>query len=147
MTMTATARPIDGTLRHEIDVNGRHTITTDEPEKLGGSDTAPAPHELLPAILASCVSTMITLYARTRDWELEDVRVDVSYDHDSTPRQVHTTIHLPDGLTPEQVRRLQRVAETCPVKRALEAGFTFEQLIALDLPTTHPAERDPSHSA
>jgi putative redox protein len=147
MTMTATARPIDGTLRHEIDVNGRHTITTDEPEKLGGSDTAPAPHELLPAILASCVSTMITLYARTRDWELEDVRVDVGYDHDSTPRQVHTTIHLPDGLTPEQVRRLQRVAATCPVKRALEAGFTFEQLIALDLPTTHPAERDPSHSA
>jgi putative redox protein len=147
MTMTATARPIDGTLRHEIDVNGRHTITTDEPEKLGGSDTAPAPHELLPAILASCVSTMITLYARTRDWELEDVRVDVGYDQDSTPRQVHTTIHLPDGLTPEQVRRLQRVAETCPVKRALEAGFTFEQQIALDLPTTHPAERDPSHSA
>jgi putative redox protein len=147
MTMTATARPIDGTLRHEIDVNGRHTITTDEPEKLGGSDTAPAPHELLPAILASCVSTMITLYARTRDWELEDVRVDVGYDHHSTPRQVHTTIHLPDGLTPEQVRRLQRVAETCPVKRALEAGFTFEQQIALDLPTTHPAERDPSHSA
>ena len=67
MTMTATARPIDGTLRHEIDVNGRHTITTDEPAKLGGSDTAPTPHELLPAILASCVSTMITLYAHTRD--------------------------------------------------------------------------------
>ena len=147
MTMTATARPIDGTLRHEIDVNSRHTITTDEPAKLGGSDTAPAPHELLPAILASCVSTMITLYARTRDWELKDLRVDVSYDHDSTPRRVHTTIHLPDGLTTEQVRRLQRVAETCPVKHALEAGFTFEDQIALDLPTGHPAERDPSHPA
>ncbi len=138
MTMTAIARPIDGTLRHEIDVNGRHTITTDEPEKLGGGDTAPAPHELLPAILASCVSTMITLYARTREWKLQDLRVDVTYDPDSTPRNVELTIHLPDGLTPDQVNRLKRVAETCPVKRALEAGFAFEQQIALDLPTTHP---------
>lgn len=41
MSYTATARSIDGTLRHEIDVNRRHTITTDEPENLGGTDTAP----------------------------------------------------------------------------------------------------------
>lgn len=74
MTMTATARPIDGTLRHQIDVNGRHTITTDQPERLGGSDTAPAPHELMPATIASCVSTMITVYARERDWQLDDLR-------------------------------------------------------------------------
>ena len=64
MSYTATAQPIDGTLRHEIDVNGRHTITTDEPDRLGGTDTAPRPHELLAATLASCVSTMIVLYAQ-----------------------------------------------------------------------------------
>ena len=139
MTMTATARAIDGALRHEIDVNGRHTITTDEPAKLGGSDTAPTPHELLPAMLASCVSTMITLYARTRDWELQDLQVDVTYDPDSTPRNVELTVHLPDGLTPDQVKRLTRVADTCPVKRAFETGFTFEEQIALDLPTTQPS--------
>ena len=38
MSYTATAQPIDGTLRHQIDVNGRHAITTDEPTTLGGSD-------------------------------------------------------------------------------------------------------------
>ena len=38
MSFTASAHSIDGTLRHEIDVNGRHTITTDEPESLGGTD-------------------------------------------------------------------------------------------------------------
>ena len=32
MSYTATSpRPIDGTLRHEVDVNGRHTTATDEP--------------------------------------------------------------------------------------------------------------------
>ena len=90
-------------------------------------------------MLASCVSTMITLYARTRDWELQDLRVDVTYDPDSTPRNVELTVHLPDGLTPDQVKRLKRVADTCPVKRAFETGFTFEEQIALDLPTNHPA--------
>jgi putative redox protein len=134
MSYTATARSIDGTLRHEIDVNGRHTITTDEPEHLGGTDTAPTPHELLAATLASCVSTMIVLYARSRDWDLGDVRVDVDYDADTTPRRVEVTIHLPDGLTPDQTKRLERVADTCPVRRALEAGFTFDERLASDLP-------------
>jgi putative redox protein len=135
MTMTATARPIAGTLRHEIDVNGRHTITTDEPERLGGSDTAPAPHELLPAMLASCISTMIVLYAQARDWGLEDVRVDVAYDPDSTPRHVRVTVHLPEALTRDQIERVRRVAATCPVKRALETGFAFDEQVVLELPT------------
>lgn len=138
MTMTATAHSIGGTLRNEIDVNGRHSITTDEPETLGGTDTAPAPHELLPAMLASCVSSMIVLYAHARDWELEDVRVDVEYDPDSTPRRVEVVVHLPEGLTPDQTKRLRRVAASCPVKRALETDFTFRDQIILDLATPQP---------
>lgn len=128
---TATARSIAGTLRHEVDVNGRHTIVTDEPERLGGTDTGPAPHELMAAMLAACASTMIVLYARRRDWRLGDTRVDVRYDADVTPRQVELSVHLPDGLTPDQVERLRRVAETCPARRALESGFMFDEQIEL----------------
>ncbi len=133
-TLTASARSIDGSLRHEIDVNGRHTITTDEPENLGGTDTAPAPHELLPAMVASCVSTMIVLYAQRRGWELGDVRVEVRYETDSTPRRVEVMVHLPQGLAPDQVERLAHVADTCPVKRAFEAGFEVDRELVLDLP-------------
>jgi putative redox protein len=127
MGMTATAHSCNGDLRQEVDVNGRHVIFTDEPERLGGTDTGPAPHELLPAMLASCISTMITLYARARDWELDEVRVEVTYDSESTPRHVDVRVHLPDGLTAQQIRRLRKVADTCPARRALEAGFTFEE--------------------
>jgi putative redox protein len=106
---------------------------------LGGTDAAPAPHELLPAIIASCVSTMIVLYAQRRDWQLADVRVDVFYDASETPRRVAVTVHLPEGLNDEQIERLRRVADTCPVKRAFEAGFTFEQQLVLDVPAArHP---------
>lgn len=132
MSFTASAKPRDGTLRHEIDVNGRHSITTDEPEKLGGTDTAPAPHELLPAMVAACVSTMIVLYARRHGWALDGMRVDVEYEAEQTPRHLAIHLHLPASLTSEQVDRLRRVAETCPVRRAFEAGFEFEEEIVLD---------------
>jgi len=134
MSYTAIAQSVDGGVRQEVDVNGRHILTTDEPASLGGTDTAPTPHELLAAALASCVSTMIMLYARRRDWDLGEVRVEVRYDADSTPRGVDVTVHLPAGLTPGQIERLERVAATCPVRRALEVGFTFDERLITDLP-------------
>jgi putative redox protein len=90
-------------------------------------------------MLASCVSTMIVLYAQRRDWRLGDVRVDVTYDTDSTPRRVEVAVHLPKGLTGDQINRLRRVAQTCPARRALEAGFTFDEQFALDLPAPSPS--------
>lgn len=139
MTMTAVARSLDGDLRQEVDVNGRHVIVTDEPHHLGGTDAGPAPHELLPAMLASCASTMITLYARARDWELSEVRVEVEYDPESAPRQVVLRICLPDGLTADQVRRLRGVAASCPAKRALEAGFTFDERMIVGRTSWRPS--------
>ncbi len=127
MSFTATARRTGDTLRHEVDVNGRHTIITDEPESLGGTDVGPAPHELLPATLASCISTMIALYVQRKEWDIGEVCVDVTYDHEAEPRRFDVTIHLPDGLTDGQTARLMRVADTCPVRRALEAGFVFDE--------------------
>lgn len=132
MGMTATARTVEGTLRSEVDVNGRHLIITDEPIRLGGTDTGPAPHELLPAMLAACVSTMITMYANARGLELGGLRVEVAYDPEPTPRQVEVVVHAPADLPPEQAERLRRVADTCTVKRALEAGFAFDERIEID---------------
>lgn len=132
MAMTATAHPVGGTLRHEVDINGRHTIFTDEPDRLGGSDTGPAPHELMAAMVAACVSTMISMYASSRGWELEGLSVDVTYDPEPTPRHAEVIVHLPSGLREDQVRRLRRVAQTCPARRALEAGFSFDELVVVD---------------
>ena len=127
MAMMATARRVGGTLKHEVDVNGRHTIVTDEPASLGGTNEGPAPHELLPAALASCVATMIAMYAERQGWDIGEASVHVDYDTECSPRRFEVAVHLPDDLSTEQLRRLERVAETCPLRRALEAGFTFEE--------------------
>ena len=130
MSLTATARSIPGTLRQEVVIDGKHRLITDEPEHLGGEGSAPAPHELLPAALASCVATTLVMYAKTKGWELGDVSVAVDYDNRSTPRRFDVAVELGGDLTDEQLRRLEKVAESCPVRRAVEAGVVFEETIS-----------------
>jgi len=130
MTLVASARMLPGTLRSDVVVDGRFHLVTDEPELLGGEGSAPAPHELFPAAVASCVATTLTMYARTKGWELGDVEVAVEYDHLSTPRRFEIEIRLGGDLSPEQLRRLEKVAAACPVRRAVEAGVVFEERIA-----------------
>ncbi len=129
MGLTATARSIPGTLRQEVVIDGQHRLITDEPEGLGGDGSAPAPHELFPAALAACISTTLVMYARTKEWNLGDVNVAVDYDHRSTPRRFCVAIELTGELSGEQLERLERVAESCPVRRAIEAGIVFEETI------------------
>lgn len=127
--LTARARSISGTLRQDVEIDGCHHLTTDEPEAVGGEGAGPSPHELLPAALASCISTQLVMYARTKGWELGEVSVDVAYDHRSTPRRFEIEIVLGADLTPEQLARLDAVAAACPVRRAIENGAEFNERI------------------
>ena len=123
MSLTATSRSIPGTLRQEIVIDGKHRLITDEPKRLGGDGSAPAPHELLPAALGACVSTTLVMYARRKGWELGEVTVSVDYDNTSTPRRFDVDISVSGKLTEAQLERLEEVAEACPVRRSLDTGF------------------------
>jgi putative redox protein len=129
MSLTATARSIPGTLRQEVLIDGRHRLLTDEPERLGGTDLGPAPHELFPAALASCIATTLALYARTKGWELGAVSVAVDYDNQSTPRAFDIAIELGGDLTDAQLARLEQAAAACPLRRSIEAGIEFTETI------------------
>jgi len=129
MSLTATARSIPGSLQQEIVIDGKHHLITDEPEAVGGEGSAPAPHELLPAALAGRVSTVLVMYARTKEWDLGEVSVNVEYDHHATPRRFEVAITLTGDLTPTQLERLEKVAATCPVRRSIETGIEFVERI------------------
>jgi putative redox protein len=132
--MHATAKLIRGTLRNEVLIRDAFVLETDEPESVGGEDTAPAPHELLGAALASCVTTTIAMYARTKGWELGDVLVEVDYDKDATPRRFRVDVFLHGDYDADQIARLERAAATCPVRRSLEAGFRVEEHVHASVP-------------
>ena len=126
-SMRAVAKLGSGTLHNEVLVRDAFILHTDEPESAGGEDTAPTPHELLAAALASCVSTTVATYARTKGWELGDVLVEVEYDAHSTPRHFRVDLRLGGDCDAEQIARLERAAATCPVRRALEDGCVIEE--------------------
>jgi putative redox protein len=131
MSLTATAHWVPGTLRQEVLIDGRHRLVTDEPVAVGGGGSAPAPHELFPAALAACVSTTLVMYARTKRWALDDVEVDVDYDHRSTPRKFAVDILVRGDLSESQVAMLEKVAAACPVRRAVEGGIEFTERLEL----------------
>ena len=111
--------------------NGRHHILADEP--LGtGDDMGPSPYELLLSGLAACKIITVQMYARRKDWPLENVKVslDIQKDHArdcedcvSDPNAkvdiIECLIEFEGKLTPEQIARLAQISERCPVHRTL----------------------------
>jgi putative redox protein len=134
MPITAVVRSRTDSLRQEIVVNDRHTFVVDEPQALGGTDTAPAPFDLLAASLAGCIVITIRMYARRKGWQLDDVGVEVTLDRESRPQCCAFTVRLPDGLTEEQYVRLEHVAQKCPVHRTLKHGLEFEHRVVVEAP-------------
>jgi len=112
-------------------IDGKHRLITDEPESVGGDGSAPAPHELLPAALASCISTTLVMYARTKKWPLDGVDVDVEYDHRATPRRFEIDIRVTGDLNVAQLAMLEKVAAACPVRRGIESGIEFVERLEL----------------
>ena len=127
MSLTASAHSVPGRSRQDVLIDGRHQLTTDEPERLGGTDLGPAPHELLPAALAACVSLTLATYAKTKEWDVGQITVDVVYDNTSTPRRFDISIELTSDLDDAQLARLEKAAAACPLRRALETGFEFNE--------------------
>ena len=130
MSLIATARSVAGTLRQAVLINGEHELVTDQPLTAGGEGLGPSPHELFPAALAACVAVTLTTYARTKQWQIGEVTVDVDYDHRSTPRRCEITIALTGDVTSLQLERLAKVAGACPLRRSIESGILFEEHIA-----------------
>ena len=132
--LTATVTSSTDTLRQRILVNDRHWLETDEPEDLGGEDTAPTPLELLPAALASCVVTTIRMFARRKGWQLDEIGADVTLDRKMRPAQCTIAVRLPEGLSDDQTRRLEQAARACAVHRTLEHGIAFEHGVVVAEP-------------
>jgi putative redox protein len=130
VSLTATARSIPGTLRQQVVIDGEHRLITDQPARVGGEGSAPSPHELFPAALAACVATTLVMYARTKEWDLGEVAVDVDYDHRSTPRVFHIGVRLTGELCEGQLERLEKVAAACPLRRSIESGIEFVERLA-----------------
>ena len=113
---------------------GKHQITADEPEEVGGTDFGPSPYELLSSALATCTAMTIKMYADRKSWQVDECIVHVNHEKkhgdDSQVSEKggskidHFTrnIELSGALDETQRKRLLEIANKCPVHRTLESG-------------------------
>ncbi len=128
-----------GALRQQLTING-HGLCVDESVEIGGDASAPTPHDLFDAALASCKAITMTLYARHKGWPLTHVDVDIDRD-DSEERQgkyrLNVTLTPHGELDDDQRARLLQIADRCPVHRLMTDA---EVLITTRLNETEGAQ-------
>ena len=129
-------------LRNEIRYGSGHTLISDEPTEIGGEDLGPDPYTLLLAALGSCISMTVTLYARRKNWPLEQVTVrlrqnrvhakdcqECAQNTEGYVHRVERAVTFTGDLTDEQRERLREISHKCPVSKTLSSKIVIAELV------------------
>ncbi len=116
---------------------GKHGLVADESENLGGLDFGPSPYELLNASLGACIAMTLQMYARRKKWDLDEVKVHLSFnksyhedcEHCENDNGYLNTfdieLELEGSLDAAQQNRLIQIAHKCPIHKTLKAHKEF----------------------
>ncbi|MDT0618615.1 bifunctional alpha/beta hydrolase/OsmC family protein [Salinisphaera sp. P385] len=111
-----------------------HHLTADEPASVGGGNAGPTPYDLLLMSLGACTSMTLRLYANRNKIPLEDVKVWLTHERIHADdcaecenktgqiERITRRIRLRGPLDDQQIARLIRIADRCPVHRTLESA-------------------------
>lgn len=111
-----------GTQNYKTEVKtATNSIIVDEPFDLGGEDLGFNPHELLAASLGTCTVITLKMYANHKGWDLKDVNIEVTFDwiKEENKSIFNRNIELIGNLDDTQRERLLKIANSCPVHKAL----------------------------
>jgi putative redox protein len=110
--------------------NGRQEFAADEPIEKGGTDTGPAPDEILEASLASCTAITLRMYADRKEWKLTEIDVTVRLERVDNKTIFTRSIKLEGDIDATQRERLLQIAKACPVSKTLLGEIEINSLIA-----------------
>ena len=104
----------------------------DEPLSAGGTDTGPTPYEMLLGALAACIALTLRLYAEHKGIPLVQVDVKLEFDRvhaddcvdcderaDGWIERIQSSVAIRGSFDDAQRRRLEQVAQRCPVHKTL----------------------------
>lgn len=110
---------------------GNHNIIADEPISYGGNDFGPSPYDLISAGLSACTAMTLQMYAKRKNWHIENVEVHTSHskihaedceDCESSKTKIdtfHRQIKITGNFDTNQLKRLLQIADKCPVHKTL----------------------------
>lgn len=129
--------------RQDVVINNKHRMVADEPLSFGGTDMGASPYQLVSAGLGACTAMTIRMYARRKQWPLDDVWVDVSHnkrhvescetcDKPGKMDVFDRVVYLHGDLSIEQQQRLLEIANKCPVHKTLHSASEVTTRLALN---------------
>ena len=108
---------------------GNFTVNTDQPVKIGGEDTAPAPFELFLASLATCAGYYVLGFCKARGISTEGIKLVQTTEVNQATKmtsKIAIEIQLPAGFPQNYTSAVIRAAESCFVKKHLENPPAFQ---------------------
>lgn len=125
MAVEITGRYI-GNLKAELTHGPSGTvIRTAAPVDNQGDGSSFSPTDLAAASLGACMLTLIAIVGERDGIDLTGLAFRLEKHMESNPRRISAvpvTVQMPPGLTPEQRRKLEHAALTCPVHKSLAEG-------------------------
>jgi len=127
-------------LQNEVRYGAGQTLITDEPSEIGGDGAGPDPYSLILGALGSCISITVTLYARRKQWPLEQVTVRLRQNRihakdcqecnqgvEGYVHRIERSVSFKGDLTEEQIARLKEISHKCPVHKTLSSQIVISE--------------------
>ena len=102
---------------------GKHVVKTDQKERGGGEDSAPAPFEYFLASLATCAGIYVKVFCDRRGIDSSKIRINQKQRSDPQTRKligIDLDIILPEDFPEKYIDAVIKAADGCAVKRLLK---------------------------
>ncbi len=118
MATQASWTPASGKTACEVSF-GADALSVDIDPAAGGSGVHPDPHDLLDGALASCTALTLELYIKRKGFAVQSIKVSVSHSKSPEGIVLKRLLEVEGTLSEEQKASLLRIADMCPIHKAL----------------------------
>lgn len=99
-----------------------HVVSTDQPERGGGTNTAPAPFDLFLASIGTCAGFYAMRFCQQRQIDTDGLGVTLETVRDAEGKRLDTIklqVTLPPNFPQKYERAIARAIDQCAVKKAI----------------------------
>jgi len=111
-----------------------HQVKTDQPVKVGGENSAPAPFELFLASIGTCAGIYIKSFCDQRNISTEHIKINQTAQYNNEtglPTDIKLEIQLPADFPEKYKAAVINAAELCKVKKTIANPPKFEVITSI----------------